>query len=206
MGERGTDARLQRSLTMRYILIAAIILVAVTEHAQAQLGGSPSPGAPATTAPTPAAPPTAPGAPRMTPFAPQSHPMLPPGTPGANVPARNPLDPTPPVPVQNMPQPNTAQPGPPTLPTAPGSVTPEAPAGAGQQQPAASAGQQQGQPSPPLSGFATCMLLWDKGLDMTKRQWAASCRDTISPSGGSVYGSWRRTHIAGAGTGTRSKG
>lgn len=157
-----------------------IVIAATAGGASAQFGGSPSPGAPATTGPPLPARPTAPGAPKMTPHPPQSNPLLPPGSPGSSVPARNPMENSPPPAIQPLPRPNTAQPNPsPTLPTVPRAASP---------QPAEPGSQQQAAASPPLGSFAACMALWDKELSMSKRAWAASCRDTIPPRGGSLYG------------------
>jgi hypothetical protein len=75
---------------VRSILFSIILVIASSAHAQ--FGGAPSPGAPTTTGPNvPASPPTAPGAPKMTPVPPVANPTLPPGSPGSNIPPRNPL-------------------------------------------------------------------------------------------------------------------
>src|SRR5436190_9332517 len=111
---------------MRSVLLSTFALVAFCTAAQAQFGGSPSPGAPSTSpGTTPATPPTAPGAPKMVPPPPQSNPTLPPASPGSNVPARNPINPSPPAAVQPPSQPNPEQAAPaPNLPAIPGGSSP----------------------------------------------------------------------------------
>jgi hypothetical protein len=170
---------------MRTPSLAAIFVVACAIAAQAQFGGTPSPGSPATTTPStrPATPPTAPGAPTMTPYPPRSNPTLPPGTPGSNVPPRNPIEPIVPAQVQPLPQPNTNFPTPSLpAPIAPGS-TPAPTKDAFRVE-----GATQERQAKPLSSFAACMQLWDSTSKMTKREWASSCRDSEPPRGGTTSG------------------
>ena len=166
---------------MRSALLATFALVAFCTAAQAQFGGSPSPGAPSTSpGTTPATPPTAPGAPKMIPPPPQSNPTLPPASPGSNVPARNPIEAPPPAGVQPPSQPNPERVAPaPNLPAIPGgsSLLPMQ-KDASKVDPAA-----QEKPSPPLSRFAACMQLWDKETKISKRAWAADCHATDAPRG-----------------------
>jgi len=165
---------------VRSILFSIILVIASSAHAQ--FGGAPSPGAPTTTGPNvPASPPTAPGAPKMTPVPPVANPTLPPGSPGSNIPPRNPLEPLPPVPVQPQPAPITGPPSP-GQPSLPAPLSP--PGQAGPQQ----AGAAPAAPLPPAGSFAACMAMWSSGMDMTKRQWAASCRDTMPPRGSTLGG------------------
>jgi hypothetical protein len=167
---------------VRPVLLFSFILV-LASSAHAQFGGAPSPGAPTTTGPNvPASPPTAPGAPKMTPVPPVGNPMLPPGMPGSSIPPRNPLEPPPPVPVQPQPAPVTGPPSPgqTNFPTPPS--TPANPAAAPQTEAGAT------KPSPPPGSFAACMAMWSADMDMTKRQWASSCRDTMPPRGWSLGG------------------
>lgn len=173
------------AVEMHAPFLAMMIVVACSVAAQAQFGGTPSPGSPATTTPStrPATPPTAPGAPTMTPYPPRSNPTLPPGTPGSNVPPRNPIEPIAPAQVQPLPQPNTNFPTPPLpAPVAPGSTpAPTKDAFKVEQAPLE-------RPSKPFNSFAACMELWDSTSKMTKRQWASSCRDTEPPHGGTTSG------------------
>ena len=108
----------------------------------------------------------------MTPTPPVANPTLPPGTSGSNVQPRSNVDVLPAPRVQPLPQPNTVPPLQPSL-TAP------SPAGA----PAIKSDtrKSEGATRSAMDSFQVCMGMYMPNATMTRRQWAASCRDTLAP-------------------------
>lgn len=179
--------------SLRFFTVA-VALIVTGSMARAQLGGSPSPGSPGTTAPSarPSAPSTAPGAPLMSPLPPQPNPTIPPGMPGSNVAPRQPQEFTAPTRVQ----PSTSGPAQLNVPPPTGGVSAPLPSAAtkkGEQQDRGQRLPERPRPSP-MDSLAECMRLWDKELRMSRREWAAGCRDTLAPRGAGLTGYTASSH------------